>query len=234
MVRVFSISLLMCAALLAPNASSAQFGVTPTDSLVEMFTTDSLTRIFQIDFPNQTEDSLALSWRWIDGGWTDGWDVNLCDLGECYTGIPNSADMMSCPADGAGYLKLLVNALSLEGECVLHFWVWPTGNPDALVNVYYDLRNGAVSQVSSALAEVPLVAWPNPVQVGTQVVLSGSDTQTEFSSFTMQRLDPLGTLHFCDVEGTAQGWRISTQGWSSGLHLLRAGDSGGLIRLIVQ
>ena len=94
----------------------AQFDIEPTDSLVDVFATDSLTRIFQIDFPNTSGDSLALSWRYIDGGWTDGWDVNLCDLGECYTGVPADADMLAMGAEGAGFLKLIVNALESEGD----------------------------------------------------------------------------------------------------------------------
>ena len=64
-------------------AARAQFDIEPSDSVVDVFATDSITRIFQIDFPNVSGDSLALSWRWIGGGWTEGWDVNLCDLGEC-------------------------------------------------------------------------------------------------------------------------------------------------------
>ena len=226
--------LAMSVLVLTPLQTKAQFGIAPTDSLVEVFPTDSLTRIFQIDFPNQTEDSLGLSWRYVGGGWTDGWDVNLCDLGECYTGVPADAEMIPCAPDGAGYLKLLVNALGIEGECVLHFWVWPTGNQDALVNIYYDLRNGGVSHIHSAAKPPSLVAYPNPVRSGEEVRISGEPSLLEFPSSSMQRFGPLGSLHDCDVKATSTGWSISTQGWTSGMHLLRARESDGFIRLFVQ
>ena len=70
--------------------------------------------------------------------------------------------MLPMPAEGAGFLKLIVNAYELEGECVLHFWVWPTGNQDALVNVYFDLRNGVVSGLSDPQWTADIALYPNP------------------------------------------------------------------------
>ena len=146
----------------------AQFDIVPTDSLVEVFGVDSITRVFQIDFPNASGDSLGLSWRWVDGGWTEGWDVNLCDLGECYTGVPADADMLPMGPEGAGFLKLIVNSLEIEGHCFLHFWVWPTGNQDALVLVYFELMNDAAVGISDALqsARTEFSVHPIPCPVG--------------------------------------------------------------------
>jgi len=212
----------------------AQFSVEPTDSLVSGFVTDSVPRIFQIDFPNQTADSLGITWRRVGGGWTEGWDVNLCDLGECYTGVPSDADMMPMPPEGAGFLKLVVNALDIEGECVLHFWVWPTGNQDALVNVYFDLRNGAASAVAEqAVTEVPH-AWPNPIQSGATLSIAWPHLDLEFSPSSVQRLGPDGRFTTCTPTLTQKGWALSTQGWPSGLHWVFRSDSDAPIRVVVQ
>ena len=151
----------------------AQFDIVPTDSLVSVFDVDSITRIFQVDFPNLSGDSLGLTWRWVDGGWTEGWDVNLCDLGECYTGVPADAEMLPMGPEGAGFLKLIVNALELEGSCFLHFWVYPTGNPDALVDVWFDLRNEAGwsgIDVKAPTDLVPLL-YPVPARSGEPITL---------------------------------------------------------------
>ena len=223
--------MLLAVAMSAPCSGAAQFGIDPTDSLVAEFPTDSLTRIFQIDFPNETADSLGLTWRWIDGGWTEGWDVNLCDLGECYTGVPADADMLPMPEGGAGFLKLIVNALDMEGACFLHFWVWPTGDPDALVNVWFDLSNGGVNGVPTASPSL-LPVHPNPVHSGQWVALSMPPK--DISNPMMQRLTPQGKLLSCTPEWSQGRWRLSTEGWTAGMHLLQWTGGGRFERLMVH
>lgn len=214
-----------------PHVLHAQFSIEPTDSLVAEFPTDSLTRIFQIDFPNETPDSLGLTWRYIDGGWADGWDVNLCDFGECYTGVPSDADMLPMPEGGAGFLKLIVNSLDIEGMCFLHFWVWPTDNPDALVNVWFDLRNGGVNAVVNT-PHPTIDVHPNPCRSGQQIVLSMPPNGNSYP--TMQRLTPDGRLLNCTPERADGRWLLSTAGWPTGMYLLRWTGGGRFERLMVH
>ena len=225
----FAALMAFCLTVLCAHAQ--QFNISPTDSLVEEFPTDSLTRIFQLDFPNATADSLGLTWRWIGGGWTEGWDVNLCDLGECYTGVPSDADMMPMPPDGAAFLKLIVNSLEVEGNCFLHFWVWPTGNQDALVDVYFDLQNGGVNTIESLDVFSAPRAYPNPVMSGQTVTLDGLNP---FSPFAVQRFGPDGKFHLCDPSATPSGWTLSTTGWPAGQHWIQWSDSRPPVRLIVE
>lgn len=225
----------MAVALLWGNPEAqAQFDIEPTDSLVDVFATDSLTRIFQIDFPNTSGDSLALSWRYIDGGWTEGWDVNLCDLGECYTGVPADADMLAMGPEGAGYLKLIVNALELEGMCFLHFWVWPTGNQDALVNVYFDLRNGGVSAVQQPVAEGRQQQWsayPVPANVGQPIRLT---LPPHFNFETpVQLLDINGAFTPCQWDAGDQP-ALQTASLEKGVYLLIHKDLNPPLRIIME
>lgn len=203
-----------------PMRAQDAFGITPTDSLVSVFAVDSVTRIFQIDFPNQTGDSLGLSWRWVDGGWTETWDINLCDLGECYTGVPADADMMPMGPEGAGFLKLIVNSLETEGYCFLHFWVWPTGNQDALVNVFFDLRSDA--SVVSVSREVPNprpILYPVPATSGTPLVLEWPGAKKHPSS--VQLFGPTGALLSCTLQWTGTHHLLNTENLPVGSYLLR-------------
>ncbi len=222
------ISLLLC------NSAAGQFGISPTDSLVEQFTTDSVTRIFQIDFPNESPDSLGLTWRHVGGGWTEGWDVNLCDLGECYTGVPADADMLPMPPDGAGFLKLIVNAYELEGSCFLHFWVWPTGNQDALIDVYFDLRNGGISSVMSTEEGAVPTVFPNPVESGESIVISLSPSEAQKMGRPMQRFGPDGRLQPCSTTCGPAGVTVSTAGWPSGHHWIQWSDVHAPIHVVVE
>lgn len=214
-------------------AARAQFDIEPSDSVVDVFATDSITRIFQIDFPNVSGDSLALSWRWIGGGWTEGWDVNLCDLGECYTGVPADADMLAMGAEGAGFLKLIVNALEVEGQCFLHFWVWPTGNQDALVNVYFDLRNGGVSALQGpSLQPDGVRVFPVPATVGQPVTLQGLN-RTRLSA-SMQLFSMQGALVFCPIDLTGPDPVLETRGLVPGTYLLNHNESRPPVRIIME
>ena len=138
------------------------------------------------------------------------------------------------PAEGAGFLKLIVNAYDLEGECVLHFWVWPTGNQDALVNVYFDLRNGAVSGLSDPQWTADIALYPNPVRSGAPVVLTPPNFQANLSSRSMQRLGPDGKFHTCIPSLDAAGWSLSTEGWAPGLHWIQWSEFHAPMRLIVE
>lgn len=212
----------------------AQFDIAPTDSLVEVFGVDSITRIFQIDFPNASGDSLGLSWRWVDGGWTEGWDVNLCDLGECYTGVPADADMLPMGPEGAGFLKLIVNSLEIQGQCFLHFWVWPTGNKDALVHVYFDLMADASVGVSGEMTvdRMGISVHPIPCPVGHPLHIScvadGPDP------LRVQLYDAQGAFVSCRVEGHPGNWSIETNRLSPGFYLLKLDEKKPPMRLLLE
>jgi len=146
--------------LVVPQAR-AQFSITPTDSLVTSAPADSILTIMQIDVVNEAADSVAFTWRLIQEVVPEGWDVNLCDLGECYDGIPNSATMIPAATDAHAYLKLLVNPLAIVGDGFWHFWVYPEGDEDAKRDLYFRMSTYAVGVGELAL-ENPILWAPNP------------------------------------------------------------------------
>lgn len=224
--------MLLCCALCAEVR--AQFDIVPTDSLVSVFEVDSVTRIFQVDFPNVSGDSLGLTWRWVDGGWTEGWDVNLCDLGECYTGVPADADMLPMGPEGAGFLKLIVNALELEGSCFLHFWVYPTGNQDALVDVWFDLRNqvgwtGVDQQVS--MNRAPRL-YPVPANTGQPITLEMPPGP--LSGEPVQLFDATGVLMTSEAQWCGHTLRLETRDLPAGLYFLKYNSRMAPLRFTLQ
>ena len=162
--RVYLSSFLMLLSL----SVQAQFFVTPTDSIHETIYADSTISIFQIDLVNETTDSLNLTWKLIEEEVTEGWDYNLCDLGECYTGVPNSAEMQTFGASEAGFLKMLVNPLAIEGYGFWHFWVYPSNDPDNFVDLYFSINASLESSVVEEV--VQFVLAPNPAQDIVQII----------------------------------------------------------------
>jgi hypothetical protein len=170
-IRKLFLSFLLFPAVLAPSIAGvqAQFSLTPTDSLVVSAPADSTVTILQIDAVNEAPDSVAFTWRSIESTFTEGWDVNLCDLGECYDGIPNSATMIPAAPGAHGYLKLLVNPLQISGHGFWHFWIYPEGNLDAKQDLYFDMDVlvVGVDQLEFAPRNVPdfVGHWaPNPAR----------------------------------------------------------------------
>jgi len=139
----------------------AQFSVTPTDSLTATVNVDSIYSIHKIDIINELTDSLGLTWRLIDEEYPEGWSVNLCDLGQCYTGIPGSADMQSVGPDEEAFLKLVLSPLAIAGEGNWHFWVYPTDDQDNYLDLYFSIVTGEVGLEEVAVSEVWTVG-PNP------------------------------------------------------------------------
>lgn len=170
MSRIFLPSILI---LLSLNVQ-AQFFVTPTDSIYETIYADSTISIFQIDLVNETTDSLNLTWKLIEEEVVEGWDYNLCDLGECYVGVPNSAEMQTFSSGEAGFLKMLLNPLSIEGYGFWHFWVYPTGDEDNFVNLYFSINASGTDGVLDIERET--LVYPNPAF--NQIFISTNDLQS--------------------------------------------------------
>ena len=144
---------------------NAQFIVTPTDSLTATVNVDSIYSIHKIDIINELIDSLGLTWRLIDEEYPEGWNVNLCDLGQCYTGIPGSADMQLVGPGEEAFLKLVLSPLAIVGEGNWHFWVYPTDDPDNYVDLYFSIITGVVGVEEVAESELGPEVWtvgPNP------------------------------------------------------------------------
>lgn len=154
--------------MLLSLSAQAQFFVMPTDSIHETIYADSTISIFQIDLVNQATDSLNLTWKLIEEEVTEGWDYNLCDLGECYVGVPNSAEMQAFGPGDAGFLKMLVNPLSIEGFGFWHFWVFPSNDPDNFVNLYFSIN--ALLESGVMKEEAQFVLAPNPAQDIVQII----------------------------------------------------------------
>ena len=139
----------------------AQFSVTPTDSLTATVNVDSIYSIHKIDIINELTDSLGLTWRLIEEEYPEGWSVDLCDLGQCYTGIPGSADMQLVGPDEEAFLKLVLSPLTIAGEGNWHFWVYPTDDPDNYLDLYFSIVTGEVGLEEVAVSKVWTVG-PNP------------------------------------------------------------------------
>jgi hypothetical protein len=181
--------------------SHAQFSITPTDSIAVVVNADSIYSNLQIDMVNELTDSLQLTWRLIEEIKPEGWAVNLCDLGECYSGVPGTADMQPAGPGENGYLKLVLSPLSIVGYGFWHFWVYPTGDEDNFVNIYFSVTSEVIDGVEIVEEKLWSVG-PNPAS--DHFYISGpSDERPElvqlFSASGSLIFELKPSSHFLDV-----------------------------------
>lgn len=115
-----------------------------------------------IYFDNPSGDSLTLRWRQLEISMPEGWDVDLCDYGLCYIGIPNNGTMQPVADTIQPYLKLIVQPELTPGAAWLWFRVWEEGNADNFQDVYFSLHTPGTVGAQEAQGEA-LRVFPNPV-----------------------------------------------------------------------
>lgn len=86
---------------------------------------------------HDSADSAQISWRIAENTCPFGWDFQACDYQHCYTGLPNTGDMNPVAPGAEGYLRLIVNPYAIAGSGMLHFLIFPTGQPMNFVDAYF-------------------------------------------------------------------------------------------------
>ena len=92
----------------------------------------------------------------------DGWDIDLCDYGLCYVGIPAGGTMNPVSGSTQAYLKLIVQPDTIAGAGWLWFQVYEVGNNSNFVDVYFSLHTPGTSGTASPGQSAGLRIFPNP------------------------------------------------------------------------
>ncbi|HND89746.1 MAG TPA: T9SS type A sorting domain-containing protein [Saprospiraceae bacterium] len=118
-----------------------------------------------IYFENLSGDSLRLRWRSGEVSKPDEWNIDLCDYGQCYTGVPASGTMNPVSGPTRAYLKLIVQPGTVPGQAWLWFRVWELGEDSTYADVYFSVHTpGIVSTGMAATQELEWLLYPNPAQ----------------------------------------------------------------------
>jgi len=117
-----------------------------------------------IFFDNPSGNLLQLRWRSGEVSKPDGWDIDLCDYGLCYSGIPTGGTMNPVWGNTQAYLKLIVQPDTVAGAGWLWFRVLEVGNDSNYVDVYFSLHTpGTTSSLPMPqMGSAALRIFPNP------------------------------------------------------------------------
>lgn len=134
----------------------------PSDSMFAVVSLGQANEVL-IEFANPGPDSLHLRWKLLEADLPAGWDVDLCDHGGCYTGIPSTGVMVPAPQGVNPYLKLIVQPGSMQGEAMISFRVYLAHDLNQAVTVHFLLATSATTGFPTQ-DTTRLRAYPNPVR----------------------------------------------------------------------
>lgn len=115
-----------------------------------------------IYFDNPSGDTLRLRWRRLEVNKPDAWDIDLCDYGTCYIGIPSNSEMSFVYDSIQPYLKLIVQPGQTPGTAWLWFRVYELNNEDNYQDVYFSLYTPGVTASNEPFEPFSVRIFPNP------------------------------------------------------------------------
>ena len=155
------------------------------------------------------QDSAYITWRLVENTCPEEWDIQACDYQHCYTGLPNYGNMNGVAAGGQGYLRMIVNPFLTPGLGMLHFLIYPTGEPLNYTDAYYYLQTTLLSaENTEGVLETAVVR-------ANEIVYSGPISGELF-------LYSVSGKRLLSVPVNSQTERISLESFPAGVYLLQS------------
>ncbi|MCC6412734.1 MAG: T9SS type A sorting domain-containing protein [Saprospiraceae bacterium] len=166
-------------------------------------------------FNNPSGDTLRLRWRRLEVNKPNAWDIDLCDYGTCYIGIPSNSDMSFVYDTIQPYLKLIVQPGQTPGAAWLWFRVYELDNEDNFQDVYFSLHTPGVTATDEPVQPVPFEVFPNPA---TDMVYLTSESK---EPVVCRVFDTFGRLMF--EKNHLLQTSIATADWPAGIYWINLG-----------
>lgn len=201
--------------LVAAQPIAAQTFFPNPDPLLEQEISLQLANECTVFFDNPSGDTLQLRWRKLEINIPPDWDIDLCDYGHCYGGIPNNATMNPVFDTLQAYLKLIVQPGDTPGAAWLWFRVYELSNTDNYQDVYFSLHTPGVTGTTEA-ANTGWRFFPNPA--ADWLYLENSDA----GDLPVSIYNSQGVL--MATAEILRGARVSlpVRDWPAGVYWLRA------------
>jgi hypothetical protein len=203
----------LCAGL---TAFSQSFQPSPDPLLTQQIALEQANEcLLYFDYP--TDDTLRLQWRKIETNVPDGWDIDLCDYGACYIGIPANGLMSAAFGGDRPYLKLIVQPEAVEGAAWLWFRVNELGSPTPFVDVFFNLHTAGVSSVTAPPVR-DLRVSPNPARDFLSI-----ENQL-FETISARLSNALGHLFWAGELPPSSVFSVNVQDFPAGMYFLQIPD----------
>jgi len=205
----------VCLFLMCSHANGQTFSPTPEPTVQAEIGLELANEVY-LYFENHTNELLQLRWRRMEESIPSGWNVDLCDYGECYIGVPPSAYMKPAPPGIQPYLKLIVQPGVWPGSAWYWFRIYNAANQSEYQDVYFSLHTPGVTGVQTADKTTELNVFPNPAT--DFLSIQNDDVQTK----RFQLIDPLGNTRLQTMLVSGSALQIDVSAWPAGAYTLVA------------
>lgn len=195
--------------IITPILQAQTFGIVP-DSILVVYPPTNEYSYHSITLPNLTEDTLTMQWRLAEDSMQDGWEYFLCDLGECYSEMPQNEIMEPATGEEVPYLEITIHPNDILGEGKLIFYVNDINQPEIKQKLEFIFIVGSSSVNDNAVSDLQI--YPNP---------AASFLNIEYNQGDLERLNVYnlnGTKYF---EYQSPENQIDISYWLEGTYILQ-------------
>lgn len=131
-----------------------------SDTIRNEFTVDGYQNV-NVNIYNISSDKITLGWEVLDRRENENWDYSLCDLGNCYIGVPNAGKMAEMDTFDRAFLRVTANPRGNVDYCIFTFRVFDINEKE-----YADTITFIAAVTGSSIHEKAIPSWqfwPNPV-----------------------------------------------------------------------
>ena len=166
---------------------------------------------------NPSGDTLHLKWRQLEMSLPDGWSIDLCDYGTCYTGVPANGVMNTVFDTIQPYLKLIVQPGTIPGTAWCWFRVQDADNSANFLDLYFSLFTPGITATTTP-DPTAIKVFPNPARDFLVIDYRAAH------AVPARLFEATGrTVWQKNIEPTSQN-RIVTTDWPAGLYFLQIGN----------
>lgn len=213
---------------LLPGLGFAQtFQAVPGPLLVQEVAFNQANECY-IHLQNPSGNPLLLRWRRLEMNLPHDWNVDLCDYGLCYAGIPSNGTMNPIHDTIEAYLKLIVQPNNSAGAGWLWFRVYELGNDSNFVDVYFSLHTPGTSGLTAPEKAVDIQVFPNPASDAFFL----ENKMEHPGDAPVRILNALGAVLWQQSVAAGQTVRVDVSEWPRGLYFVEM--AGRVKRLLLH
>ena len=199
--------------LVVTNSLIAQnYSITPNDTVIVTVPFNDLYH-FNIQQNNLTAGYLIFSWEKIQVTYTEGWEANLCDNGNCYIGFPDSGTMDTVFNGDYGLMSIGINALEIPGTATVQYVVWEENTPFQMDTLTWFVSTESPSNLENATSELFVLIYSN----GSDKSINIETTLIDGFDFVIS--DMLGRK-IESGKSTSPNLQVDTNGLKNGIYLV--------------
>ena len=215
--RKLSILILFAFLFLGHNLTAQDIYISPNPVFTQNVMFDDFEGVGHSLFYNEDESALNFTWEIIVVEKTDGWNVAVCDVVQCY--LPTvSSQSFDLPAGTAGDMDVHVYPGGIEGAAIIEVNVYETDDPsNNTTGVYFFNHTVGITEKFSEAIKV----YPNP----TQDFITIDNSENQVSAVELYNVSGKMVLR-SDLNGND---RISLQELASGNYILKLVDANANI-----